>query len=139
MPKVIVCLSIESTYRFWFSVLGRIERPRLLRMLRLSTSAGRSVVSARSIASTRSTVSLVTPWPVRMIATSSSSSRSARAISRRLAGERDPVAADVDVRVEGLLDETEVLIAGPEQADHVDAVGNHDGVLGGLRRRSHIG
>jgi integrase len=40
----------------------------------------------------------------------------------RLSRERDPVAADVDVRVEGLLDETEVLIAGPEQADHVDAV-----------------
>ncbi len=81
MPKVIVCLSIESTYRFWFSVFGRIERPRLLRMFRLSTSAGRSVVSARSMWSTRSTVSTVTPWPVRMIVTSSSRSRSARAIS----------------------------------------------------------
>jgi hypothetical protein len=46
----------------------------------------------------------------------------------------------VDVRVEGLLDETEVLITGPEQADHVDAVGYDDGVLGrwGRRRRGHI-
>ena len=81
MPNVIVCLSIESTYRFWLSVFGRIDRPRLLRMLSESTSAGRSVVSARSICRTRSTVSVVTPWPVRMIATSSSSSRSARATS----------------------------------------------------------
>src|SRR6478752_140165 len=50
-------------------------------MLRLSTSAGRSVVSARSMVCTRSTVSLVRPWPVRMIVTSSSSRRSARATS----------------------------------------------------------
>src|SRR4051812_28312311 len=58
-----------------------MERPRLLRMFRLSTSAGRSVVSARSIVCTRSTVSDVMPWPVRMIVTSSSRSRSAKATS----------------------------------------------------------
>ena len=56
-------------------------RPRLDRMFSESTSAGRSVVSARSMAMTRSTVSGVTPWPVRMIVTSSSSTRSASATS----------------------------------------------------------
>ncbi len=56
-------------------------RPRLDRMLRESTSAGRSVVSARSIEITRSTVSGLIPWPVRMIVTSSSRARSASATS----------------------------------------------------------
>ena len=46
-----------------------------------STSAGRSVVSARSIVITRSTVSGLIPCPVRMMVTSSSSIRSARATS----------------------------------------------------------
>ena len=72
----------------------------------------------------------VTPWPVRMIATSSSSRRSASAISAGWALQGDPVPAHMDVGVEGLLDQREVLVAGPEQADHVDAVGHHDGVLG---------
>ena len=80
--------------------------------------------------STRSTVSAVTPWPVRMIVTSSSISRSARAISPGLAVQRDLVAADVDVGVERLLDQGEVLVAGAQQADHVDAVGDGHGVMG---------
>ena len=113
MPKVMVCLSIESTYRFWFSVLGRIERPRLERMLRLSTSAGRSVVSARSIARTRSTVSAGD-------ALAGAQDRHQLVEQpldqRHLAGvtvEGDPVAADVDVGAEGPLDEAEVLVPGP--------------------------
>src|SRR4029450_6264971 len=101
MPKVIVCLSIESTYRFWLSVLGRIERPRLLRMLRLSTSAGRCGVFARRHAQPRPA------QPPQLLGRPLG-----EAHLRRHALERDPVAADVDVRVEGLLDETEVLIAG---------------------------
>jgi hypothetical protein len=61
----------------------------------------------------------------------------------RLAGERDPVAADVDAGVEGALDEAEVLVAGAQDGDHVDAVGDDHGVgrslLGGawLVRGSH--
>ena len=81
MPKTIVFWSIASTYFFWFSVFGRMVRPRLLRMLRLSTSAGRSCVSVRSMPMERSTVSAVSPWPVRTMATSSSSSRSTSATS----------------------------------------------------------
>ena len=45
-----------------------------------------------------------------------------------LAGERDPVAADVDGRVEGALDQPEVLVARAQDRDHVDAVGDHDRV-----------
>jgi len=74
-------LSIASTYFFWFTVLGRIVRPRLLKMLRLSTSAGRSFVSVRSIAIARSTVSGVIPWPVAMMAANSSIRRSTSATS----------------------------------------------------------
>ena len=47
-----------------------------------------------------------------------------------LAAHRDPVAADVDLGVEGALDDPEELVAGAEQADHVDAVGDDDRVLG---------
>ena len=72
----------------------------------------------------------VTPWPVRMIVTSSSSIRSARATSAGSPRKRDLVAADVEVGVEGLLHQREVLVTGAEQGDHVDAVGHDDGVQG---------
>ena len=61
----------------------------------------------------------------------------------RLAGERDPVAADVDAGVEGPLDQPEVLVSRAQDRHHVDAVGDDHGVgrslLGGawLVRRSH--
>ena len=45
MPKTTVWLSMASTYRFWFSDLGRTVRPRLETIPRLRTSAGRSEVS----------------------------------------------------------------------------------------------
>ena len=45
-----------------------------------------------------------------------------------VAGERDPVAADVDGGLEGPLDQPEVLVARTQDRDHVDAVGDHDGV-----------
>ena len=48
----------------------------------------------------------------------------------RLAAQGDLVAAHVDVGVEGLLHQGEVLVAGAEQRDHVDAVGHDDGVQG---------
>ncbi len=42
----------------------------------------------------------------------------------------DLVAAYVDVGGEGVLDQREVLVAGTEKADHVDAVGHHNYMLG---------
>ncbi len=57
MPKTMVWSSIASTYRFWFSVFGRIVRPRFERMLRVRTSAGRSEVCCRSMPTARSTAS----------------------------------------------------------------------------------
>ena len=46
----------------------------------------------------------------------------------RLAGERDPVATDVDGGVEGPLDQPEVLVSRAQDRHHVDAVGDDDGV-----------
>ena len=128
MPKMIVCLSIDSTYRFWFSVLGRIVRPRLDRMLRLSTSAGRSLVSVRSIADR----ALDRLGGDALAGADDRDQLVEEPLDQRhlggLAAQGDLVAADVDVGVEGLLDEGEVLVAGAEQRHHVDAVGHHDGV-----------
>ncbi len=64
MPKITVCLSMASTYRFWLSVLGRMVRPREERMFWVRTSAGVSsgpVPSslALSMAIERSTASSV--------------------------------------------------------------------------------
>src|SRR5690348_11926057 len=39
----------------------------------------------------------------------------------------------MDLRVEGALDDAEVLVAGAEQADHVDAVRDDHGVTRGVR------
>ena len=99
-------------------------------MLSDSTSAGRSVVSARSmlqdpldglggdaLAGADDRHQLVEqPLGERDLA--------------GLAVQGDPVAADVDLGVEAALDQAEVLVPGTEQADHVDAVGHHDGVTG---------
>ena len=49
MPKTTVCLSMASTYRFWFSVFGRMVLPRVDKMLWVSTSAGRASSRAVSI------------------------------------------------------------------------------------------
>ena len=81
MPKTIVCRSIASTYRFWFSVFGRIVRPRRDRMLRLSTSAGRSASPACSIPSECRMESAVRVCPAATSSSSSSNSRTARALS----------------------------------------------------------
>ena len=64
----------------------------------------------------RSTVSAVTPWPVRMMRHQLVEQPLDEGDLGGLAPERDLVAAHVDVGVEGLLDEGEVLVAGAEQA-----------------------
>ena len=94
-------------------------------MLRLSTSAGRSVVSVRSSSMARSTVSEVIPWPVRRMVDQLLEEPLGQRDLGGLAVEGDLVAAHVDVGVEGALDQAEVLVAGTEQGDHVDAVGHH--------------
>ena len=81
MANTIVCLSIASAYRFWFSVLGRIVRPRADRMPTVSTSAGRTPRSARSMAAVRSTASAVRSVPLRSNSTSSSKSAVTKAVS----------------------------------------------------------
>ena len=81
MANTIVCLSIASAYRFWFSVLGRMVRPRADKMPTVSTSAGRTPRSARSMAAVRSTASAVRSVPLRSSSTSSSKSAVTRAVS----------------------------------------------------------
>ncbi len=87
MPKTMVCLSIASTYRFWFSVLGRMVRPREDRMFCVSTWAGVSWPSlspfslALSMAIERSTASSVIGCPVRSTSIISSNTRWMRATS----------------------------------------------------------
>jgi hypothetical protein len=119
MPKTIVCLSMASTYRFWFSVLGRMVRPRLLRMLRLRTSADRALygLGGDPLTGADDGDQLVhEPLGERHL--------------RRLAAERDLVAAHVDVCLECLLDQGQVLVPGAEEGHHGDARGHHDRVLG---------
>ena len=99
-------------------------------MLRESTSAGRSVVSARSIAD----------HPLDGLGGDALAGADDRdqlveqPLGQRdlggLAVQADPVAAHVHVGAEGALDQAEVLVAGPEHADHVDAVGDDHDVLG---------
>ena len=72
IPKVIVFVSIASTYFFWFEVLGRIVFPLLLRILRDKTSAGCSVGFWFTIPTERLTMSAVKFWPERNKAINSS-------------------------------------------------------------------
>src|SRR6266702_3999944 len=81
MPNTIVFESIASTYRFWFSVLGRMVRPRRDTMSRLRTSAGDSAAPADSIATVRRTASGPMCWPRSARMTSSENTRSANATS----------------------------------------------------------
>ena len=92
--------------------------PRRDRMFRLSTSAGRSPLSAVSMPYTRDTESGVRFCPDLMSSSSSSNSRTAVALSAGRAGDGDLVAADVDVAVELALDDPQQLIARSEQRDH---------------------
>src|SRR3954464_7009333 len=81
MPNTMVCASIASTYRFWFSVFGRIVLPRRDRMSRVSTSAGDSPSLPVSIATLCRTTSGVSGWLLAAIAISSEMTRSAHATS----------------------------------------------------------
>ncbi len=80
----------------------------------------------------RSTVSVVMPWPVRMIVDQLVEEPLDEGHLGGLAAQGDLVAADVDVGGEGLLDQGEVLVPGPEQGHHGDARGHGDGVLRGV-------
>ena len=130
MPKMIVCLSIDSTYRFWFSVFGRIVRPRLDRMFSDSTSAGRSC----GLGAQHADGALDGLGGDALAGADDRDQLVEQPLDQRdlggLAAQRDLVAADVDVGVEGLLDEREVLVAGAEEGHHGDAVGHHDRVGG---------
>ncbi len=86
IAKTIVCLSIASTYRFWLSVFGRMVRPLLDRMSRVSTSTGRAPDLRRSMATLRWTTSAVTSVP--LVISVVSSSKSSPMIAASLA---DPV------------------------------------------------
>ena len=93
----------------------------------MSTSAGRTPESSRSIAIERSTPSGVRPWPVRSTASISPITRSTSAHLRLRAGEGDLVAADVDVDAgEAALDDAHVLVARAQQAHHVEGRGDDD-------------
>src|SRR6266545_4806611 len=81
MANRTVCWSIASTYRFWPSVFGRMVRPRRDRMLRVRTSAGRSVVPSESMPTVRRTASSVRVWPFSISSSSSVKMRSANALS----------------------------------------------------------
>ncbi len=74
IANTIVCLSIASTYCFWFSVFGRIVRPRFDRMFSVSTSAGRVSSAERNMLIDRSTASSVSGCPVRSTSTISPNS-----------------------------------------------------------------
>src|ERR1700746_2849961 len=126
MANTIVCLSIASAYRFWFSVLGRIVRPRADRMPTVSTSAGRTPRSARSMAAVRSTASAVRSVPLRSSSTSSANSAGTRAGPARGPGLGELVAPDVDVGVEFPLNHVQQLVPGTEQADHRMIGRDHD-------------
>src|SRR6516225_7538031 len=88
MQNTIVWLSIASTYRFWFTVLGRTMRPRADRMSRGSTSAGRTPDLRRSIGTIRPTALAVSSAPPATSAVSSENNSATRAVS---AGEPEMV------------------------------------------------
>ena len=92
----------------------------------MSTSAGRSLVSARSIAMLRSTASAVSPWPVRTIVTSSSKKPLEEGYLTALAVDADLVAAHMYVGLELALDDLRNSSAGAEDSHHRDAVREHD-------------
>ena len=131
MPKTIVCRSIASTYRFWFSVLGRIVRPRLDRMLRLSTSAGRSASPACSIAERAPHGVGGERLPGRDELEQLLEQPHGERVVRRVAADRDLVAADVDVAGQRLFDDPQQLVPGAEQADHGLRAGHDDLGLNG--------
>src|ERR1700722_7182469 len=75
---------MASAYRFWLRVLGRMVRPRADRMPTVSTSAGRTPRSARSMAAVRSTASAVRSVPLRSSSRSSSNRAVTKAVSAGL-------------------------------------------------------
>ena len=81
MAKTIVCESMASTYRFWFSVFGRIVRPRADRMSSVSTSSGRAAGRLRSIETVCSTTSADSSVPLVTSLVSSPKSRATSAVS----------------------------------------------------------
>ena len=94
-------------------------RPRLDRMLRVSTSAGRSVPRLRSIATVCSTDSGVRGSRlVEQRQQLAEEPQLASALSARRAGNGDLVAPDEDVAVQRLLDDVEDLVAAAQQGDH---------------------
>ncbi len=133
MPNTMVLASIASTYRFWFNVFGRIVRPRLDRMFRVRTSAGRSAVCERSMP----TDALDGVRRQRLADAQHGEQLVQQPLEQRdLAGgadDRDLVAADPDVQLgERPLDGAQQLVARAEQADHLHVRRDDD------RVRRHI-
>src|SRR4029079_530049 len=140
MANTIVCLSIASAYRFWFSVLGRMVRPRADRMPTVSTSAGRTARSAPSIGDVRPDASALgaehgrgpldrVRGQVGALAQQLDQlveERGHQGGLSRVPGRGDLVAPDVDVGVEFPLNHVQQLVPGTEQADHRMTGGDHD-------------
>jgi hypothetical protein len=95
---------MASTYRFWLSVFGRMVRPRLDRMSRFRTSAGRAPGRQLGPAGDQLEQFLEQPLGYRPLGWRT--------------GNGDLIAAHVKVGADGVLDDPEQLVAGAEQADH---------------------
>ena len=101
-------------------------RPRRERMLRVSTSAGRSALPCSSMPTVRRTASVVSVSPFSISSSSSAKSRSARALSAGapvmvISLPRTWMSLATDA-----LDEPQDLVARAEQADHDLRVGDGD-------------
>ena len=81
MPKTTVCLRMASTYFFWPTVLGLMERPRLVRTESPKTTEGLAVPSPRMMSMERPTVSAVRASPRSIRVMSSSKRRATRSAS----------------------------------------------------------
>src|SRR5919106_1491849 len=81
MPNTTVLLRIASTYFFWPTVLGLIERPRLVSTASPNTTDGRAGSSPLTMSMERPTVSAVSESPRSSRTISSSNRRATRSAS----------------------------------------------------------
>jgi hypothetical protein len=81
MPKTTVFLRMASTYFFWPTVLGLMERPRVVRTESPKTTEGRPSPSPWMMSMERPTVSAVRASPRSSRVMSSSKSRATRSVS----------------------------------------------------------
>src|SRR5215211_2116484 len=81
MPKTTVCLRMASTYFFWPTVLGLMERPRVVRTESPKTTEGRASPSPWMMSMERPTVSAVRASPRSSRVMSSSKRRATRSAS----------------------------------------------------------